>query len=156
MSPVGNILFGLLMLVAFSVFGWTLNRFVRFIGKGRPMDGKIEETGARFGDVITFFLAQKSVAREKASIHHLLIFWGFLIICVGTGELMIKGLWSQFSYAMIIGTTLDGLFKSVLDVTNLVVLCVMGYSFFRRIVLKPNLIPLSFDATLIRHVRGRR
>ena len=149
MSPVGNILFGLLMLVAFSVFGWTLNRFVRFIGKGRPMDGKIEETGARFGDVITFFLAQKSVAREKASIHHLLIFWGFLIICVGTGELMIKGLWSQFSYAMIIGTTLDGLFKSVLDVTNLVVLCVMGYSFFRRIVLKPNLIPLSFDATLI-------
>jgi len=149
MSPVGNIIFGVLMLVAFSVFGWTLNRFVRFIGKGRAIEGKIEETGARFGDVLTFFLAQKSVAREKASIHHLLIFWGFLIICVGTGELMIRGLYSQFSYAMIIGSTLDALFKSVLDVTNFVVLCVMGYSFFRRIVLKPNLIPLSGDATLI-------
>ncbi len=149
MSPVGNIIFGFLLLVAFSVFGWTLNRFVRFIGKGRSYDGDFSDTGARVGDVIAYFLAQKSVAREKASLHHLLIFWGFLIICVGTGELMIKGLYSQFSYAMIIGGTLDALFKGVLDVTNFVVLCVMGYSFFRRIVLKPHLIPLSGDATLI-------
>ena len=148
MSSVGSIFFGFLLLVSFSVFGWTLNRFVRFIGKGRAIDGKIEETGARFGDVITYFLAQKSVAREKASIHHLLIFWGFLIICVGTLELMVKGLHWPFSYVELLGPV-GVAFLSLLDVTNLVVLCVMGYSFFRRIVLKPNLIPLSFDATLI-------
>ena len=149
MGPIGNILFGFVMLVAFSVFGWTLNRFIRFVGKGRAYEKPITGLPARVGDVISFFLAQRSVAREKASRHHLLIFWGFLIICAGTGELMVKGLYSQFSYSMLIGATLDAWFKTVLDVTNFVVLCVMGYSFFRRVVLKPNLIPLSFDATLI-------
>lgn len=146
---MSEILFGIVLLIAFSVFGWTLNRFVRFMAKGRPFTGTFEEKGARFGDVLVFFLGQKSVAREKASLHHLLIFWGFLIITVGTLELMIKGLYRDFSYEMVIGSFLDMIFKAVLDITNLVVLAIMGYSYFRRIVLKPRLIPLSFDAALI-------
>jgi Fe-S oxidoreductase len=145
-----QVVFGVMLLVAFGVFIWTLNRFARFLFKGRPFPGKLDEKAARVGDLLQYFLFQRSVARESASLHHLLIFWGFLIICVGTLELIIGGLIpSGFSYAMIFGHTLDGIFKMILDVTNGVVLLVMLYSYFRRIVLKPPLIPLSGDAALI-------
>jgi Fe-S oxidoreductase len=146
---MSRIIFAVLLLITFAVFTWTVTRFYRFMKKGRPFEGTFEEKGARFGDVLLYFFFQRSVAREKSSIHHLLIFWGFLIICVGTFELIIKGLYPAFSYAMIIGSTLDHLFKLILDLTNFVVLIIIGYSFFRRIVLRPRLIPMSGDAALI-------
>ena len=144
-----QILFGILVLISFSIFIWTMQRFIRFMLKGRAFDGKFGEYGARVGDVLVYFFGQRSVTREPSSYHHALIFWGFCIICVGTGELMIKGLWPAFSYGMILPGILDHSFKFVLDMTNLVVLCIMMYSYFRRLVLKPRLIPMSGDAALI-------
>jgi len=146
---ISRIVFGVLLLVAFCGFGYTVNRFVAFMRKGRKFDGTFDQKSARFGDVLLYFFFQKSVAREWASRHHLLIFWGFLIITVGTLELMVKGLFPSFSYAMILGHTLDGAFKALLDWTNAVVLAIMLYAYFRRIVLRPKLIPLSGDAALI-------
>ena len=146
---MSRIIFAVLLLVTFAVFAWTLTRFVRFMMKGRPFEGEFDEKGARFGDVLLYFILQKSVARERASLHHLLIFWGFLIITVGTAELMVKGIFPEFTYAMILGQTLDHVFKLILDLTNLVVLGIIGYAFFRRIVLRPRLIPMSGDAALI-------
>jgi Fe-S oxidoreductase len=146
---MSQIVFALCLLIAFSIFGWTINRFVRFMLQGRAFDGKFDHLTARVGDVLVYFLGQRSVTRERASLHHALIFWGFLVIAVGTLELMIKGLWTPFDYAMIVGTTLGNGFKFVLDLTNGIVLLVMAYSFFRRLVLRPNLIPLSADAALI-------
>ena len=146
---MSQIVFGILLLIAFSVFAWTLNRFICFIRLGKAFDGELNEKTARLGDLLVYFLFQKKVAQEKSSWHHLLIFWGFLIICVGTLELIIKGLVPSFSYEMIIGHFLGLVFHAVLDVTNALVLLVMCYSFFRRLVLKPKLIPMSGDAALI-------
>jgi len=146
---VQRILFALLLLVAFAGFLWTVTRFYRFMRKGRPFGGTFDEKAARFGDVLVYFFFQGSVAREWASRHHLLIFWGFLIICVGTAELMVKGIFPGFSYALILGHTLDAAFKLILDLTNAVVLVVIAWAFFRRIVLRPHLIPMSGDAALI-------
>jgi hypothetical protein len=143
------IIFGVLLLIALAAFFYTISRFVRFIAKGRKVTHTFDEKGARFGDLILYFLFQRSVAREPASLHHLLIFWGFLIICCGSLELMVQGFYQPFSYAMIVGHTLDQLFKLTLDLTNGVVLVIMLYSYFRRIVLRPPLIPLSGDAALI-------
>ncbi len=144
-----QIIFGILLLVSFGAFAWTLNRFIQFLLKGQPFTGDLSDPAARFGDVLLYFLFQRSVAREMASRHHLLIFWGFLIICVGTLELIIKGLYPPFTYTMVMGYTLDSMFKTILDLTNAVVLMVMGWSLFRRVVLKPKLIHMSLDAGLI-------
>jgi len=144
-----RIIFAVLLLAAFGGFAWTLSRFIRVMLRGRKFEGTFENKTARFGDVLLYFLFQRSVAREWASRHHLLIFWGFLVITVGTAELMVKGVFPGFSYSMIMGQTLDHLFKTVLDLTNLVVLVVMGWAVFRRIVIRPKLIPMSFDAALI-------
>ncbi|MCB9556078.1 MAG: 4Fe-4S dicluster domain-containing protein [Deltaproteobacteria bacterium] len=139
-----------LVVLSFAFFLWTVQRFIRVMKKGRPFPGSFGEKGARFGDVLLYFFMQRSVAREPLSWHHLLIFWGFLVITVGTAEILATGVFgSALSYSNLFGSGIDRAFKAVLDVTNGVVLLIICYSFFRRIVIRPRLIPLSTDATLI-------
>jgi Fe-S oxidoreductase len=143
-----QIVFGICVFIAFAVFFWSLSRFYRFMKRGKAFDGTFDEKAARLGDVLLYFFFQRSVAREWSSRHHLLIFWGFLIITLGTSELLIGGLVPSFSFELF-GHTINSTFKAILDGTNGVVLLIMLYAFFRRIVLKPSLIHISGDAALI-------
>lgn len=143
-----QIVLGLLLLVAFGVFTFSVSRFLRVMLKGRAVRTKFNEINQRLVDVLRYFFAQMSVARERASWHHLLIFWGFLIITVGTLEIILNGLIPSFSYK-VISPALDDAFKWLLDLTNALVLAVMMWAFFRRLVLKPRLISMSRDAALI-------
>jgi Fe-S oxidoreductase len=149
-------LFSLLMIAALAAFGWTMNRRVRWLLKGRP-DARFDRWPQRILDVMIYWLGQKKVGepvsydharRGITSKHHYWIFWGFLLITVGTGELIVNGILPAFSLDFL-GDTLYGLLKLAIDWMNLIVLVMVGYGFFRRIVLKPRLIPMSLDAGLI-------
>ena len=61
------VIFALLILVALAVFGWTVQRMVRKLLRGRPTDREWSEWGSRLGDVVTYFFMQRSVAREGLS-----------------------------------------------------------------------------------------
>ncbi|MFH1129956.1 MAG: (Fe-S)-binding protein [Pseudomonadota bacterium] len=146
---IRQIIFLVLLIFAFGLFAWTISRFVRVMLRGRSFRGAFKNLGARIGDVFVYFLFQKSVAREKLSWHHLLIFWGFLIICVGSLEMFIEGVFPSFSYNNFIGPKAYGFFKGVLDITNGAVLVVMVYAFGRRIIVRPKLLPANFEALFI-------
>ncbi|MBW2731026.1 MAG: (Fe-S)-binding protein [Deltaproteobacteria bacterium] len=137
-----------LLAVAFGIFGWTLSRFIKVLSLGRRGQRAFTDWGGRIGDVLQFFFAQRSVAREKASYHHLLIFWGFLIIAVGTLEILLNGVIPAFSFELL-GKPFNAAFKFVLDITNFAVMGVILYAVYRRVVLKPSLIPMNWDAALI-------
>jgi Fe-S oxidoreductase len=151
---VKPLLFTALLLVAFGVFAWTLSRLYRFMALGRP-DLKADRLGERVASVLIYWLGQKRVAEPPSyhvppgvtSNHHLIIFWGFMIITIGTVELLINGVVPAFSLSFL-GPVYVGL-RWVIDVFNLLVLFMVGYSYVRRIVLKPRLIPMSLDAGLI-------
>jgi Fe-S oxidoreductase len=103
--------------------------------------------------VLVYFFGQKKVAEEGprhlTSKHHLLIFWGFLLITVGTGELIVAGLVPGFDLGWLLpGFAYDGL-RAVIDVFNLIVLVAIGWALFRRAFIRPHLIPLNVDAVII-------
>ena len=113
--------------------------------------------------VLTFFFGQKKVV-EKAEIpaarwqrlvtavgskYHFLIFWGFIVITVGTAETVIQGLFPSFSLAALLGETVSQAVWATMDVANLTVLGLIGFAVFRRMVLQPRLIPMSRDAAAI-------
>ncbi|MGZ3441072.1 MAG: heterodisulfide reductase-related iron-sulfur binding cluster, partial [Polyangia bacterium] len=81
------------------------------------------------------------------SLHHLGIFWGFLVVTLGTVELWANGL-VGLSFTMLPSAIYQPLEWGI-DVFNLVVLIAIGYGFFRRLVIKPRLIPMSLDAGII-------
>jgi len=157
-----RVVFLALLLSALGLFTWTLRRFGRQIASGRPIDlgGR---TGERMASVLTYFFGQKKVV-EKAVIpaarwqrlvtavgskYHFLIFWGFLVITLGTAETLIQGLFPSFSLAMLLPDSVGRGLWAVMDVANLIVLGMIAFAVFRRVVLKPRLIPMSRDAAAI-------
>src|SRR6185436_17410026 len=158
-----RIVFALVLALSLALFAWTLRRFGRLIASGRP-DKRLDHPGARLWSVLTTFLGQKTVLEAGTPIpaarwprfvkwlgsrYHVVIFWGFLIITVGTTELLVQGLFPTFSLAMILGPTLaDGL-NTVIEWMTVAVLAMFAFAVFRRTVLQPRLIPMSRDAAAI-------
>lgn len=155
-------LFAALLASSLGLFAWTLRRFTRMVLAGRPAT-LVGTTDQRLRSVLENFFGQKKVV-ERANLpaaraqrlvtaigsrYHVLIFWGFLVITVGTAETLVQGLFPDFSLAMVLGTKLAGVLWATMDVANLVVLLTLGFAVFRRVVLRPRLIPMSRDAATI-------
>jgi len=143
-----SLVFGALLLVAVAGFTWSVVRIVRFLLYCRA-ENRFDNIPARIWDAIQYFLFQRKVAESTSSWHHLIIFWGFLIISVGTLELILGGLTGERVTFAFLGKPLYPALKFVIDVSNLLVLLVILYAYFRRVVLKPPLITLTLDAGLI-------
>ncbi len=133
---------------ALGLFAFNLAHFVKIAALGRPSDLK-ETWGERIGSLMKFFFGQRKVMEERRSYHHLLIYWGFLVLSIASTEMFIQGLigdWFNFSY--LITTAGYQYLALVIDVANLVVVTVMVYAITRRFM-QPAFVPLSLDAMLI-------
>jgi Fe-S oxidoreductase len=148
------LLFTLLFASGMGLLGWTIARLVRFMRVGRP-DVQLDHTGERLGSVLIYWLMQKKVPEKPmdgaprgfTSRHHLIIFWGFLIVTVGTVEMWLNGMTGlDFSF---MPPALYHPLRWTIDLFNLLVLFAVGFGFFRRMVVRPRLIPMSLDAGII-------
>ena len=156
-----RVLFAVAVAAALGMFAWTLRRFVRMLGAGRPepRGDRVEE---RVDSVLRYFFAQKKVV-EKTSLpakrlprlvtalgskYHVLIFWGFIIITIGTGETLVQGLFPSFSLTLL-GAAFGHALYTIIDWSTLIVLAVIVFAVVRRTVLQPRLIPMSRDAAAI-------
>jgi len=157
-----RIVFAVLLVASFGMFAWTVRRFARQLFSARPED-RTGNVAARIDSVVRFFFGQKKVV-EKTSLpskrlprfvtwmgskYHFIIFWGFLVITIGSVETLIQGLFPSFSLALVLGHTLADWLYTCIDVFCGLVLAIIGFAFFRRIVLQPRLIPMTRDAAAI-------
>jgi Fe-S oxidoreductase len=113
--------------------------------------------------VLSYFFGQKKVIEKTTlparrwsrfvsalgSKYHLLIFWGFMVITVGSTETLIQGIFPAFAWSRVVGETAGHWLAGAIDVFSYAVLGVILFAFFRRIVLQPRLIPMSRDAAAI-------
>ena len=144
-----------LMAGAFGFFAYTLRRYTRvaLLGAADPRP-RFDQLPKRLAMVLVYFFGQKRVAEKQLapaapSYHHLWIFWGFLIITLGTGELFVAGVWPSFHLGLFMPAGAYGAMKWLVDLFNLIVLALVGFAFFRRIVIRPRLIPMNLDAAAI-------
>jgi len=144
--------FAIVLAIGLGGLIFTIARFVRFMMVGKkyiPAD----RLGKRLLSVGIYWLGQAKV-REKpidspkrgfTSLHHLTIFWGFLIVTIGTMELWFEGLTGMDFSFLPAHSTLE----KVIDIFNLLVLMAIGFAYYRRLAVKPRLIPMSLDAGII-------
>jgi Fe-S oxidoreductase len=144
-----QIAFTIFVVAAHVLFLYNLSRFTRVVLLGRPAN--LPETwGQRFASLGQFFFGQRKVMEEKSSLHHLAIYWGFLVLTVATTELLIGGLVGEwFTLGSIVGGTLYGFIRLAVDIMNAVVLTAIVYAIVRRLWIKPDFIPPNLDALLI-------
>jgi Fe-S oxidoreductase len=124
---------------------------------------RTDKPEARVASLVSFFFGQRKVMESVTipatrlswlsnlvgSRHHFIIFWGFIVVAFGTIEAFAQGLFPQFSWAWLLGTTVGSAINAAVDTMNLLVLVVVLFAVFRRTVLKPRLIPMSRDAAAI-------
>ena len=156
-----RVVFALALLAALGMFAWTVRRFVRMLRGGRP-EARNDHPEARVDSVLRYFFGQKKVVEKTTlparrmprfvtwlgSRYHFLIFWGFIIITIGSGETLIQGLFPSFSLA-ILGAPFAHALYAVIDWSTLIVLAVIVFAVIHRMVLQPRLIPMTHDAGAI-------
>ncbi len=115
--------------------------------------GKIEFKPDRIQERIkvlfTDILGQSNVRRKRIpGLAHMLIFFGFLAVQPHSIELMIQGIYHDFSVAHYL-PNLFGLYLKLADTLAFFVLIGLGFGLYRRIILKPDYLTNGMDAKLI-------
>ena len=78
-----NFLFLLIFIAALYFFWVTVKKLYSILLLGQPED-RFDQWGRHLWGVVTFVLGQKRVVREPSGWGHFFIFWGFIVITIGS------------------------------------------------------------------------
>lgn len=139
----------LAMAGAFSYFVWKANSLLSLL-KAAPASGPIDRVPERVLLFLKDVLWQASVRRNKPLVGwaHTFIFWGFLIITVGTFEMMVEGIFHGINLSSL-SPGLHAAYILISDIAIVGVLLGVVFGFYRRLVLKPHYLTNGLDAKLI-------
>lgn len=128
-----------ILFVAFSIalFAFNFSKIVKTVLMGKFRN--------RFGDIakrVGIFLEQvaghKKLLRQPGpGLLHFTIFWGFVILTLGTIEWMFYGFTGGISWDRYLPEFIYGPFSFSQDLFNTLVFIAILYAFYRRIVIKP-------------------
>ncbi|GAC1510164.1 MAG: heterodisulfide reductase-related iron-sulfur binding cluster [Chloroflexota bacterium] len=127
----------------FAARVYTLYAYMRL---GPPEDrfGEAPERTRRF---LANVLGQGRLFRDpRAGLMHAAIFWGFIVITVGTVEMLGRGLFGSFDIPLISG---HAWFLLALDLLQVGVIAAIAYAFYRRLISKPRRLFFSGQALVI-------
>ncbi|HEX7127071.1 MAG TPA: (Fe-S)-binding protein [Thermodesulfobacteriota bacterium] len=133
--------------VAVAVFARNAGRLVAYLRLGRPDPERYDDPRARVNDVGVFVLGQARMFRFTASgVMHALIFWGFIVLTVGTVELFGAGFWPGFTIPLVSGRSW---FVFSQDLFAGLVLVGVALAVAIRYVRRPERISQTWDAAVI-------
>ena len=147
----------LFLIVAGSAFGYSGYRFsllykmmVKHQGKAHRWDRLYE----RILTTIANVLGQKAVLKKRAvGIMHTTIFWGFIIISIGTVEQFVSTIYEPANFQFI-GQAPYSLLVFIQDILTLGVLLAVGFACYRRFILRPEGLGKSKDANIVLLLTG--
>ena len=143
----GWLIFYALIVVALGLFAWRVGYLVRIMLKGQPA-ARWDHVPARLQAVLVFVLGQLRLFRNDfwPGLMHATIFWGFLVLTVGTVEFFGQGVTEAF---FLPGLSHTAPYLIVQDVFSLAVILAVAYAAFRRLVTRPLRLTLSTEGLVI-------
>ncbi|OGD21647.1 MAG: electron transfer flavoprotein [Candidatus Aminicenantes bacterium RBG_16_63_16] len=138
LSPVENVLFGIIFTLAVVMFLKSSIELVRLVLVGKPDNRLKGQIWKRILSMLEYAFLQKRVVSERYGINHFVIFWGFIVLLFANIEFVLAGLFPGFAYHKIIGATLGRLAYFCFDVVSLAMIASMAVAYFRRLVIKPS------------------
>ena len=126
-----QILFAVSLLITLGVFGYTTYRFYRFFRLTKPFS--VSHWGERFGVMMKVAFGQSKILRKPVvGMMHALVWWGFLVILVGSIEMVIDGLFGTDRVLFVLGPVYDIITASG-DIFALIIMLAILAFLFRRI-----------------------
>lgn len=120
----------ILIIVSFGFFTYNIFNLIKMLKVGR-MKVCWDRVGERLKLVGIYVFGQKRLVKNYtfAGVAHFMIFWGFLIITVGTIDILIGGL---FSGASILPGMVHHLYGFILDITQTLVILALVMGIINR------------------------
>lgn len=133
-------------LVAVGLFAWRASYLVRLLMLGRS-DIRWDRIPERMKQVLVYVFGQRRLLDEPlVGIPHVLIFYGFLVFLMATSGMLLQGL---FPSVRIPGVEGNRYLAPLVDIFAVVVLGGLAVSSFRRFVIRPAGLQLTWDATFV-------
>jgi Fe-S oxidoreductase len=150
MSPL---LMTLLLVVGLGIFGRTMYQRILLLMALEPAD-RFNRIKDRFKEMVVIALGQKRLVgrkKERASgIMHALIFWGFCILLIRSITLYGEGYVHGFQLPLLGESSILGyLYIGLKDIMEGVVLLMVIWAFYRRMVVKPARLHNTWEAYLV-------
>ncbi|HET9238449.1 MAG TPA: (Fe-S)-binding protein [Oligoflexus sp.] len=140
MEIVFHIGFAIITIAVFAYFGWNLKLIWDRIQKGKGKEEvRTDDPGARLAETLRGGLIQDKMFRDPVSgIMHAFIFWGFVVVSIGTLETLLYGMIPGFHITSILGTgTALKAFLMSQDFANFAVFAAMIFAIVRRLFFAP-------------------
>ena len=140
----GQLLLALAILVSASLFGLRAYRLYRLLRVGRS-DDRLSNPSERARSFLVYVLGQRRLFLEfPAGLMHALIFWGFIVLTLGTLDILARAFGGSLPLLED-----NPLFLLLQDVFAVLVLGAVAFAAYRRYVARvPRLLP-SRDAAII-------
>ncbi len=143
----GWLLFYALIAVGLVLFTRRVVFLVRLMLKGKPA-ARWDHAPARIGKVVVFVLAQARLIGGDfwPGLMHATIFWGFIVLTLGTIEFFGKGVTESFFLPFLSDTPA---YLVLEDLFSVLVIAALAYAAFRRLVTRPRRLTLSPEGLVI-------
>ena len=132
-----NVAFLFVLVLAFACFSFSAQRLYRFlrIGKDEPRWNDIPQ---RLWNLFSIGIAQRKILRDPvAGPLHALVFWGFVVLTVGSAEILVSGVFPSLTFRNWLPSGPYGLFVLSQEGFAIFVLIAVSVLLYRRIVIKP-------------------
>ena len=97
-----QILFSLSLLMTLGIFAYSFRRYYLFFKLTKPFE--VKDFGNRFKIMMNVAFGQKKILRKPVvGLIHALVFWGFLVITLGSIEMVIDGLFGTVRILSFLG-----------------------------------------------------
>jgi ferredoxin/nitrate reductase gamma subunit len=128
---VKQVIFSVVLLITLGVFSYTILRLISWFRLTKPYP--VRDFGKRFNRMMTIAIGQTKILRHPGiGLVHALVFWGFLVITLGSLEMVIEGIAGLERPMAITGLFYDLVIASG-DVMAYIILISIVLFLFRRI-----------------------
>lgn len=138
LSATGHAIFFGVVILAAAFFSFNAQRLVGYMMTvGKPED-RLDHPLIRIRNLLLVGIGQSKILRDPvAGSLHALVFWGFVVLTIGTVEFILSGLIPGFSYEQILPEPLFSLYVLSQEGFAVLVLAAVSVLIYRRVVVKP-------------------
>ena len=134
---VSNLVFAVILVVALGFFARSAKRLNRWLNIGRA-EVRTDHPDQRTKNFLLIGIGQSKILRDPVGgMMHALVFWGFCVLGIGTLEIMIQGLYTPFTWDVILPRFLYLPYVVSQEIFAVFVLIPVAYLLYRRLVIKP-------------------
>jgi Fe-S oxidoreductase len=143
------------ILGAFAYFAFKASILMQLLrAVTKPGPNRLDNIPRRITGFIVDVIGQSNVRRKIApGLAHTLIFWGFIVITVGTIEMMVEGVFHGVNLGLL-SPVLYGNYLRIADVMAFGVLLGVTFGFYRRLILRPSYLKTTGESLAILGITG--